>query len=160
MRKLIRRLRARPFIALYLLATPVLGVLGLLFSPSKEVYPFFSWFLFALTPGPQTVYSLEILESRHEPLPSPLAYTEAAGWVPTPHAIAVRELTRRLALAVKNGDAETAARARRILERHHLYPGSVYAVVESFRDPLVEWREGKRTASERIAVFRSETSIH
>jgi hypothetical protein len=145
----------RTLLTLYILITPILGIIGLITSPHKEIYPFFSWFLFALTPGQKIDYRIQIQSTRHTPLPTPLPYTEAHGHVPTPHAITVRELTRRIAQAYLNNDPATLAKARALLERHHLYPGTTYTIERISYDPLLLWQKKQVPITDPIVTFHN-----
>jgi hypothetical protein len=149
----MRAATRRTLLVLYILATPVLGIIGLATSPHKEIYPFFSWFLFALTPGHKTSYQIQIHATRDATLPTPLPYTQAKGYVPTPHAITVRELTQRLAKAIEKGDLDAQNTARSLLERHHLYPGTTYSIHRTEYDPLLVWQGKQEPITELIATF-------
>ncbi len=143
----------RILLILYILATPVLGIIGLITSPHKEIYPFFSWFLFALTPSYKTSYQIHIHATRDIALPTPLPYTQAQGYVPTPQAITVRELTQRLGKAIEKGDLHTQGIVRGLLERHHLYPGTTYSIHRAEYDPLLVWQKKQEPITELIAIF-------
>ena len=108
------------FLAIYFVA----GI-GTLLLPAREIFPFYSWFLFALVPQNSTThYDLILHEVNGRHLDPPVRYQEADGLVPSPHSVTVYRLTQRLG-------ATQDAHARELLEKDWLPPGTRYEIVRS-----------------------------
>jgi hypothetical protein len=125
------------------LAAQLVGGLAALAAPEREVFPLFSWFLFALTPQPEgRAVELRLAElggRRFDP-PVPLE-TERTLVAPT-QAPAVVRLAKAMDAALAAGDAAALRRARQTLEENFLRgrgPGR-YALVEVRRDPVARLR--------------------
>ncbi|CAF0692028.1 hypothetical protein [Candidatus Methylacidithermus pantelleriae] len=122
---------------------------------TQEVFPFYSWFLFARVPGPMIRYELLLLSlGPGAELPAPLALEEATiGQVPRPHSVAAAQLVQRLGSACSRNDRAEVARVRRILELSYLPAGSRYALVRFRVDPLEQWLTGKHEPAELVGTF-------
>jgi hypothetical protein len=127
------------------LAAQLVGGLAALATPEREVFPLFSWFLFALTPQPEgravELRLMELSGRRFDP-PAPLE-TERTLVAPT-QAPAVVRLAKAMDAALAAGDAAALRRARQTLEENFLIgrgrgPGR-YALVEIRRDPVARLR--------------------
>lgn len=141
------------------LAVQLVGGLAALAAPEREVFPLFSWFLFALTPQPEgRAVELRLAElggRRFDP-PAPLE-TERTLVGPT-QAPAVVRLAKAMDAALSAGDTAALRRARQTLEENFLRghgPGR-YALVEITRDPVARLRAAGRggasgpAATERV----------
>jgi hypothetical protein len=132
----------RGWVALFLAGYFSLGLLTLLL-PRREVFPLYSWFLFALVPGRESQYALRLQEVSGQKLAEPLLYQDAESLVADPHSVTVRELVQQFGLAVENGRAREQFRIRRIMEKDHLPSPCRYEVVIITYDPLDRWRTGR-----------------
>jgi hypothetical protein len=118
--------RARRGIALFLAIYFVAG-LGTLLLPAREIFPFYSWFLFALVPQTSTAhYELILHEVNGTPLEPPRRYQEAKGLVRSPHSVTVYKLTQEIG-------ATNDAHARQLLEQDWLPPKTRYEIIKSKR---------------------------
>src|SRR5271154_5944071 len=90
----------------WLLAAYFLGGLLTLLHPAMEVFPVYSWFLFALTPqaGPQ--YGLLLREVNGRAVEPPRLYQDADGLIVSPHAVTVFSLVQQLGGAVEHGQSD------------------------------------------------------
>jgi hypothetical protein len=119
------------------LAAQLLGGLAVLPKPAHEVFPLFSWFLFALTPpAERTLPELRVAElggKKFDP-PAPLE-TERTLITPV-QAPAVVRLAKDMGAALAAGDMAALRRARRTLEENYLREPGRYTLVETAYDPV------------------------
>jgi hypothetical protein len=115
--------RARRGIALFLAIYFVVG-LGTLLLPAREIFPFYSWFLFALVPQGAAHYELILRAVDGKRLDPPRRYQEAEGLVGSPHSVTVYKLTQQIG-------ATNDARARELLEKDWLPPNTRYEIIKS-----------------------------
>ncbi len=120
-----------------------------------EIYPVFSWALFAKVPNERTVFALRIFAYDGAPLESDFFYEEAEGIVPEPHSIAAQHAIRRLGAAATRGTKEEEAEARRLLERLYLKTDMRYEIVRVRYEPRNRWRTGER----EIELIRSYSTV-
>jgi hypothetical protein len=77
------------------------GLLTLLL-PRREIFPMYSWFLFALIPGRESRYALRLQEVGGQKLAEPVLYQDAESLVADPHTVTVREVVQQFGLVVVN----------------------------------------------------------
>ena len=143
----------RGWVALFLAGYFALGILTLLL-PGEEVFPCYSWFLFALVPGRESSYALRLLEVRGQKLAKPVLFQEADGLVASPHDVTVRDLVQDFGSAVEGGRTEEQQRIREILEKNRLPNPCRYELVVVTYDALARWRTG-RYEVRSVAEFTS-----
>lgn len=116
------------------------AVLGLCASAAEkfEVFPFFSWFLFALTPNQIVQYELT---------PSP--QLSALG---TLHDVDLHVLLQRLGRALEARDHE-AELLRRRLESNFFVSPCRYVVTRTEFDPAARWLHGTIQSEVKIAEY-------
>jgi hypothetical protein len=144
----------RSGVTLFLAGYFVGGLLTLL-HPREEVFPVYSWFLFALVPQRQTLYAVVLHEAEGRPLPQPIAYQEAINIVRDPHNVVVHQLIQQLGAAVEKQDVAQVTELRRLLETNYLPARSRYEVAKISYEPLRRWRTGEQR-TERLAMFSTE----
>ena len=132
----------RGWVALFLSGYFALGLLTLLL-PRREVFPVYSWCLFALVPGQESRYVLRLQEVQGKKFAEPVLYQEADSLVADPHSVTVRDLVQRFGLAVEKGQVREQLRIRRMMEKDHLPPACRYELVVITYDPLIRWRTGR-----------------
>jgi hypothetical protein len=132
----------RGWVALFLAGYFALGLLTLLL-PRREVFPVYSWCLFALVPGQESRYALRLQEVRGQKFAEPVLYQEADSLVADPHSVTVRELVQQFGLAVEKGRVRQQLRIRRLMEKDHLPSLCRYELVIITYDPLIRWRTGR-----------------
>jgi hypothetical protein len=132
----------RTWVALFLAGYFVLG-LATLALPRGEVFPCYSWFLFALVPGQESQYAVRLEEVRGQKLAEPVLFQDADNIVDEPHSVTARELVQRLGAAVENGQTDEQLRLRRVLEKNYLPTPCRYELVVMTYEPLTRWRTGR-----------------
>lgn len=145
---------AQRWVTLFLAAYFVGGLLTLL-HPCEEVFPVYSWFLFALVPQHQTLYAVVLHEAEGRPLSQPRAYPEAIGIVRDPHNVVAYQLIQQLGTAVEKQDTAQVVKLRHLLETNYLPARSRYEVAKISYEPLRRWRTGEQR-TEQLAIFSTE----
>ena len=87
--------RTRRGVAFFLAFYFIVG-LGTLLLPTREIFPFYSWFLFALVPQGEPHYELILYEVNGQSLDPPRRYQEAESLVSSPHSVTVYKLTQQI----------------------------------------------------------------
>jgi hypothetical protein len=149
--------RIRKFISVFLAAYFAGGLLTLM-RPDMEVFPVYSWFLFALVPqsGPQ--YGLLLHEVNGRSIEPPRLYQEAADWVPASHSVTVFKLTQELGVAAERNLPEQS-RYRELLEKNWLPPQTRYELVKLNADPVARWKTGQYEITQRFGMFTSQNEV-
>ncbi len=116
------------------------AVLGLCASAAEkfEVFPFFSWFLFAVTPNQIIQYELT---------PSP--QLSALG---TLLVVDLHVLVQRFGRALETKDRH-AEQLRRRLESNFFVSPCDYVVTRTESDPIARWLDGTIESRQRVAEF-------
>jgi hypothetical protein len=136
----------------------VIGVCVNYLTPTREVYPFFSWNLFSGIPnvGHETV--LEILLYEGTEYDPPLQAAENAFVFQYAHQTPnyYRPLITDLGNAIKSHDAPRIADDRKKLER--VFPPSPvrYRIVEITYDPLERWNTGALRSRNILGEFTTD----
>lgn len=109
-----------------------------------EIFPFFSWFLFALTPNPSAEYNFQIITYGEQTFSPPIIYNEAKGIVPSPNSIKVPRLATTMAKALEENQTDEYHTAKRVFESNYLdNQKSIYQLIEINYDPLERWKTGE-----------------
>lgn len=117
------------------------SLLGLCASANRqyEVFPFFCWFLFPITPSHVTRYEL-----------TPIPMLSALGRL---HPTDLHVLIQDLGAALDRNDVATTTALRLRLERNFLVCPSHFAVTRTEYDPLARWATGTSDSSRALAEF-------
>lgn len=145
--------RIRKLISWFLAAYFAGGLLTLL-HPEMEVFPVYSWFLFALVPqsGPQ--FGLLLHRVNSQDVEPPRLYQETGDLISTSHSVTVFKLTQQLGAALE-GNSPDKTRYRELLEKNWLPPHSAYELVKLNADPVTRWKTGKYEITQRLGTFTS-----
>jgi hypothetical protein len=135
----------RVWVALFLAGYFMLG-LATLALPRQEVFPCYSWFLFALVPGRETQYAIRLKEVRGQKLAEPVLFQDADNFVDEPHSVVVRDLVQQFGVAVERGRMDEQVRLRRAIEKNYLPIPCRYELVVLTFEPLTRWRTGRYDA--------------
>ncbi|MEQ9620041.1 MAG: hypothetical protein RIG61_12820 [Deltaproteobacteria bacterium] len=118
--------RTKRFVLIAALTYFVIGValeFGYKYSStySKEIFPIYSWSLFAKTPSEVNDYSIRVISLRGQKLEEPFFLEESGGRLPQTGAGNAYRIVQVLGKAVVKGDKKKAADM--ILLLNTLYPG-------------------------------------
>ncbi|HWF17705.1 MAG TPA: hypothetical protein VG754_00470 [Verrucomicrobiae bacterium] len=143
--------RIRKIISWFLAAYFAGGLLTLM-RPEMEVFPVYSWFLFALVPqsGPQ--YGLLLHNVNGRSIEPPRLYQEAGDWISTSHSVTAFKLTQELGAAVEKNLPEKL-RDRELLEKNWLPPRTSYELIKLNADPITRWKTGKYEITQTLGTF-------
>jgi hypothetical protein len=136
----ITKLWLSSFLAVYF----VVGLLTEIY-PGREVFPFFSWFLFTLAPQAGEQYALVLREVNGTMIDPPRLYQETDDLVPNVQSDKMAELIQRLGAAIEQGETAKERQFRELLEANYLFPNTRYDIMRIDFDPLVRWRTGRYT---------------
>lgn len=132
------------------------GGLATLAVPGREVFPIYSWFLFALVPQNEARFEILIVETKDGVLEEPLPWNRAHGEVFQPDSISVYHLIQALGRAVSERDEMEEARLRGAIEMYVLRKPMRYRLVSSLYHPIKRWRSGKIDLQEVLEEFVTE----
>ena len=111
--------------------------------PRHEIFPFFCWFLFPLTPGEETSYAFRVHRNQGQQYD---ASQHNQGLIPfkgqTNH-IDVHYLARRIGRAIEKNDKKDLEDALTILENQYLSAPYSVELVRIHYHPVKRWKEGK-----------------
>ena len=111
-------------------------LLGSIRVTQREIFPFFSWALFAEVPERVEQVAIMITHVDGEPLIQPIRFQEALSVVTNPHSIAAYYSMQELARSWSANTRDFDDRRLRF-ERQFLKPGMQYALgIETARDPI------------------------
>lgn len=128
--------RLKRVVAGILLVMFLAGEAALLRPPTYEVFPFYSWSMFALVPnetGQFYVFVTKDGETRE--------YTRAKKWVADANSITAYTVIQQYGKALSSGNKKEIAAWRRQFEENHIPDGLFYEVRYSRSDPMTRWRQ-------------------
>jgi hypothetical protein len=155
--KTYRRLQL--WIAIILIAYASLGSVIRSVRASREIFPIFSWELFAYVPNEGQEYGLKITAINNQLLDSPLYFEEAVQQWGVSDSVAATAFSHIQALgqAIVQGDAQRIQEARSNLET--LYSGMGknirYEIIIRSFDVLEHWKTGRFTGEQRLEIFET-----
>ncbi|MFQ3670803.1 MAG: hypothetical protein SNJ84_05035 [Verrucomicrobiia bacterium] len=123
-------------VAVFGTAIFVLGEVALLFPPSHEIFPFYSWSMFALVPGEKDQFYVLVETPEGE-----VEFTRGGPGIRGAQSVVAYNVMQRLGRALKAGNQEETERWRRQFEENFLVEGTRYRVVHRRVDPLIRWQE-------------------
>lgn len=125
-------------------------------APGFEVFPFFCWFLFPITPNVEERFALSVHEIGGRRFEEPVEF-QSLDVIEDPHAMDVWFSVQALGQAVVDDNAREAERIRRRLEANFIPSPSRYTVDQVTYDPIERWRQGTVRSRTTLAVFTSST---
>ncbi|MEM9400047.1 MAG: hypothetical protein AAF984_07535 [Verrucomicrobiota bacterium] len=139
----MRHYRFRRKVFTIVLIAYFLGGILFLATPKKEIFPIFSWFLFALTPNPDAEFNIRIIEYEGKAITPARLYNEAGDQVKSANSIKVPVLADAMGKAIEKHDLQAFERARKVFENTFLIHPSTYELVEITYDPMKRWHTGE-----------------
>ncbi len=114
----------------------VVGELALLRPPAYEVFPFYSWSMFALVPGEKEQFYVVV-----EGPDGPIEFTRGGPGIVGQPTVVAYNVIQKFGRAARSGDAGELALWRDQFERANLAAGTRYQLVHRKVDTMVRWRE-------------------
>jgi hypothetical protein len=122
-------------LSFWILVTSIV-LLGSIRVTQREIFPFFSWALFADVPDRVEQAAIVITHVDGEALLRPMRFQEALSVVTRPHSVVAYHSIQDLARSWSTDTRDFDDRRLRF-ERQFLKPGMKYAlVIETARDPI------------------------
>jgi hypothetical protein len=138
----------------WFLAAYFVGGLLTLLLPQMEIFPVYSWFLFAKVPDSAPQYGLLLLNVDGRPVEPPRLYQEANNLVSSPHSVTVFKLTQKMGATVERNIPDKTG-TRELLEKNWLPPQTRYELVKMNADPITRWKTGEYQITQRLGTFTS-----
>jgi hypothetical protein len=129
----------------------VLGVAALA-APNYEVFPFFSWFLFPVTPTTVTRFAVRIQHGDQPPNRTAWFEEDTALGV-SRHSMDAQMLIQTLGNSVESKHTTAIHQTRSTFERNFLTGPCRYRLVKRSYDPLIRWTERTQSIDIVIATF-------
>ncbi|TSC63361.1 MAG: hypothetical protein Athens041674_189 [Parcubacteria group bacterium Athens0416_74] len=124
----------------------------------SEIYPFFSWFLFAYIPNPsEDTFTVAFHAVGDEVYDPALTFSESRPLFdkihqsPTEYIYAIQEFGR----SVSTGRTDLAEQYRASFERMFSGQAARYELFLVSYDPVRDWREGKYASSTSLGIFET-----
>ena len=108
--------------------------------PGNEIFPFYSWTMFSLTPTMGDQFVVAIVHIHGDDLATPLDFQQAGGLVTNSQSIVAYRDIQNMGRALLAHDTEALDSIRHLFERNYLPPGTRYQLWRTHYDPLVHWR--------------------
>lgn len=119
---------------------------------SNEIFPIFSWFLFAEVPQKNHVrYTLRIYQADDRVLPQPLLFSESEAFT-NPKSVSANKLIQDLGKAVVSQKSSEITRIRQLLEENQIHRIQRYELIKMTYDPVERFKTGKMDV-ESICFF-------
>ena len=147
---LYRRLRWLAFVALAV--ELIVGLAGEI-PPRREVFPFASWFLFARVPNHTVEYDLELRAVDDRPLPAPVRFSRAGGWVLQPHSITAFNVIQLLGQTLERGQPGDTRALRQQIDAFCGAAQVRYDVVKVTYDPVARYDTGATLGRRVLGTF-------
>jgi hypothetical protein len=109
-------------------------------APGYEVFPFFCWFLFPVTPNHVERYGLQLQEHAGKQLGIPIAYESLRALGARRNSMDLQMAVQALGHAVTEGDLARVDELRRRIEGNFLDAPCSYGVVLASYEPMERWR--------------------
>ena len=133
----------------------VVGMGGFLNTPSREIFPFASWFLFLLVPYHTEDYDLILHSNDGNPIEPPQPYTRVEWLVLNAHSIVSYNLVQQLGDAVARRDEARVRRLRRQLDALFTQPRVGYDLVRNTYQPVERYETGRVRTRHTVRSFTS-----
>jgi len=119
---------------------------------SNEVFPVFSWFLFADVPQKNHVrYTLRVLRADDRDLVPALFFSEAGAFA-NPKSVSANKLIDEIGRSLAHQEEGEVQRLRRTLEENQIHRIQRYELIKLTYDPVERYQTGKMQV-ESIRIF-------
>ncbi len=149
--------RLTPRQSLLWVAMPaVYAALGLMAIAARgyEVFPFFCWFLFPVTPNSVERFGLELEVVRGERLEAPLLYERWRAAGARRNSMDLQVAVQQLGNAIEGQRPARVAELRQRIEGNFVDRPCAYAIVRQRYEPLDRWLAGDLGERQVVARYR------
>jgi hypothetical protein len=126
-------------VVVFLSAMLVLGLSALMRPPSYEIFPFYSWSMFALVPGEKDQFYAMVGNDG-----AWVEFTRAGGLVYQAQSVVAYNVIQKLGRAALENDSEGVANWRQQFEKNYLPPGTSFQIQHRRVDPLTRFQQERR----------------
>lgn len=112
------------------------GEAALLRPPTYEVFPFYSWSMFALVPNKTEQFYVFVTKDGET-----REYTRAKKWVRDANSVVAYTVIQQYGNALKSGNKKEIAKWRRQFEENHMPDDLGYEVRYGNGDPMARWQQ-------------------
>lgn len=134
--------RLQIFVAAVLAFVLTVGLGGTL-TPSREIFPFASWFLFSLVPDRRNEYDVLLSVVDNKPMEPGRPFRQADNLVHHPHSIVIHEIIQQFGVAEATHNAKASRTLRRQIEGEFDPAISRYDLVRVTYKPVERWKTGR-----------------
>jgi len=150
--------RLKTGLAGFLLFYLVMAMVGSATSPNKEIFPFFSWFLFSAVPNTGYHYNVEILEHDRQTFSPAIAYNAADGIVLRPRDITAYQFIQKMGRTYDSGDKAAFEILSHEFQRNFLRGSNTYQLIKVYYNPVEAWH-GKSGEPKVLETFKTGGAI-
>lgn len=145
--------RLKITLAGFFLAYLALALSGLP-NRDKEIFPFYSWFLFAAVPHAGNHYEVRILKNGGQSFNPPIPYAQAANIAIFPQAITAYQFIQKMGRSYDRGDSAEFAELAGLFQRDFLIGATTYQLLRIYYDPIERWH-GKEALTEVLQTIET-----
>jgi hypothetical protein len=110
---------------------------------SNEIFPVFSWFLFAEVPQKTHVrYTIRILRADGIDLPQPVYFSESSPYS-NPKSVSANKLIQDIGKSIEFKDDKWLHQAREVFENNQINRVQRYELIKLTYDPVERYQTGK-----------------
>ncbi len=110
---------------------------------SNEIFPVFSWFLFAEVPQKKHIrYTIRIYRADNRDLATPLLFANASEYL-NPKSVSANKLIDEIGRSVGGADETEVQHLREILEENQINRIQRYELLKLTYDPVERYQTGK-----------------
>jgi len=110
--------------------------------PNRELFPVFSWLLFAETPGTRTAYGLRFTAAGGVIFPEPVPHTQAYHLMLFGAGVSGHQQIQLLGRALEENNADAVATSLEQLEGMFTEAPLTFQLVRETFDPIEKWKSG------------------
>lgn len=125
------------FIFLYFIIGMATG-----FSGANEIFPFFSWRLFAHIPDNTSEYAIIVEVFNGTTVSPPQLFQEAKGIIKESDSIIAHKLIQNFGKAYERKDIQEAEELRRLFEANYIKGPARYRLIRIIYNPVERWKTG------------------
>lgn len=123
----------------------------------KEVYPFFSWFLFDQVPNEKQDFTMRIISYGGQEYDPPLEFSQASHIFQSINQSATQYfyVIQDLGYGILNKNDSQAQNARERLEKIFLGAPAKYEILQVRYDPVQYWKTGEFIEAKLMATYET-----
>lgn len=127
------------------------------YKPTNEIFPLFTWELYAKVPNRINDYTIRIISINDEKLTPPIYYQDSKKYFSKAHSVSAYFAFKKLGEAVRSGKKINIDFERRYIEQIYLsgYKSLEYEIIVRKYNPIAKIKYNKFKAHKLGAVYKS-----